>query len=110
MTNQEKPFPQMSNEEPLPPKPSVSPEGFLNLDEEQLEAVTGGGNCASCQRNIPANVIRTPAGKTARTHVDALRAWEREHPTPEAMQNWSWFPKRIEHNGREYWVKDPIPS
>jgi hypothetical protein len=90
-------------------------EQFQNLDEEQLEAIVGGGGCIGCLRDRPANEIRTPVGNTDRTKParnvgDAYRGWESEHPTPEAKRTATWYPKSIEVKGRTYWVKDPIPS
>ena len=115
MTNQENPFPQMSNEESLAPNPLVSQEEFLNLDEEQLEAVAGGVGCLGCRSNIPEDVIRTSEGKPARTYVEAMRGWEHAHPTPEARQTATWFPRSVETKGgmftkgKTFWVKDSIP-
>jgi hypothetical protein len=115
MINQENPFPQMSNEEPWLPKPSVALEELLNLDEKQLEAVVGSGGCIGCQR-LPENVIRTPNGNPARTVVEAYEVWEHEHTTPAQRRNATWMPNSIEpKKGQTVWVKDtflvvPRPS
>jgi hypothetical protein len=119
MTNQENPFPQMSNEQPLAPNPSVSQEEF-HLDEEQLEAVAGGMDCFGCWSKTPENAIRTQDGKVAGSYDEAMREWEKAHPTPEARQAATWYPQgvltKVGRNrkdgtyspGKEMWVKGPV--
>ena len=62
MSNQEQSFPQSAQEADEQQNPSVSQEDLPNLDEEQLEAVTGAGwrskltkliDCVSCNMTPP---------------------------------------------------------
>src|SRR5690348_8451426 len=86
MTNQENSFPQSAqeaNEEALPQKPSSTQENLPTLDEEQLEAVAGGG-CFSClkPKTLPDGIVRSDSGKRILSFNEAHAIFKKDHPNP----------------------------
>ena len=82
MTNQKNPSPQSAheaNEDALRQNHQSVP----ILDEEQLEAVAGGG-CFSClkPKTLPDGIVRSDSGKRILSFNEAHAIFKKDHPNP----------------------------